>query len=162
MTAGGFTYDIARARRESYPSPARSPTSSRRALDEDLRRRDFTVNAIAIALGGEQPGQVIAAPRALDDLDRRLLRVLHDRSFIDDPTRLLRLARYASRLGFAVEPRHAALAAAALAEGALETVSGARIGAELRLLAREPDPIAALRGARAAGPRPRDPSRLRA
>jgi tRNA nucleotidyltransferase (CCA-adding enzyme) len=69
--------------------------------------------------------------------------VLHDRSFSDDPTRLLRLARYASRLGFSVEPHTRSLADAAVREGAVGTVSGARVGTELRLLAREPDPVAA-------------------
>ena len=70
--------------------------------------------------------------------------MLHDRSFLDDPTRLLRLVRYASRLGFTVEPHTGELAAQATSDGALGTVSGARIGAELRLLALEPDPIAAM------------------
>ncbi len=143
VTAGGFTYDVARARRERYPSPGALPEVEPAGIDEDLLRRDFTVNAIAVALDGEQPGQVHAAPRAIEDLDRRLLRVLHDRSFIDDPTRLLRLVRYASRLGFAAEPATEGLARGALDEGALATVSGPRIGAELRLLAREPDPVAA-------------------
>ena len=113
-------------------------------LDEDLRRRDFTVNAIAIALAGERAGELTAAPDALEDLEARRLRVLHDGSFIDDPTRLFRLVRYASRLGFEIEPHTRALAEGAIAAGALDTVSGPRIGAELRLLAREPDPVRAL------------------
>ena len=144
VNAGGFSYDVARARRERYPSPGALPDVEPAPIAEDLLRRDFTVNAIAVALGGEDRGSVRAAPSALDDLDAGVLRVLHDRSFIDDPTRLLRLARYASRLGFDPEPATLALARAALGEGALATVSGPRIGAELRLLAREPDPIAAL------------------
>jgi tRNA nucleotidyltransferase (CCA-adding enzyme) len=77
-----------------------------------------------------------------------VLRVLHDRSFADDPTRLLRLARYAARLGFAAEPQTDELAAAAVAGGAVATVSGDRIGNELRLLAREPQPAALLALAR--------------
>ena len=77
--------------------------------------------------------------------------MLHDRSFLDDPTRLLRLVRYASRLGFTVEPHTGELAAQATSDGALSTVSGARVGAELRLLAREPDPIAALMALSARG-----------
>ncbi len=144
VNAGGFSYDVARARRERYPSPGALPDVEPAPIAEDLLRRDFTVNAIAVALGGEDRGSVRAAPSALDDLDAGVLRVLHDRSFIDDPTRLLRLARYASRLGFDPEPATLALARAALGQGALATVSGPRIGAELRLLAREPDPIAAL------------------
>lgn len=140
----GFTYDIARARVESYPFPGALPEVRPASLSEDLLRRDFTVNAIAIALGGPEAGALAAAPRALKDLDRRVLRVLHDHSFIDDPTRLLRLARYAARLGFEIEPHTAELAQMAVQGGALKTVSGPRIGTELRLLAREPDPVAAL------------------
>ena len=79
-------------------------------------------------------------PGALDDLGRGTLRVLHDESFRDDPTRLLRLARYAGRLTFAPDEHTAGLARQAIGEGALETVSGARLGTELRLLAGEADP----------------------
>ncbi len=141
----GFTYDIARARRETYQHPGALPDVAPASLEEDLLRRDFTVNALAIALAGAAPGRLHGAPRALDDLAGRRLRVLHDASFIDDPTRMLRLARYASRLGFGIEPHTRALLGQALAEDALATVSGPRIGAELRLLAGEPDPVAALR-----------------
>jgi tRNA nucleotidyltransferase (CCA-adding enzyme) len=135
----GFTYDIARAREETYQHPGALPAVTPANLEKDLKRRDFTVNAIAIALDGN----IIAAPGALEDLEARRLRVLHERSFIDDPTRLLRLARYESRLGFATEPHTRELARAAIRGGALGMVSGARVGSELRLLAREPDPIAA-------------------
>jgi tRNA nucleotidyltransferase (CCA-adding enzyme) len=139
----GFSYDLARARRETYSDPGALPDVEPADLPEDLRRRDFTVNAIAIALGGPEAGKVTAARGAIEDLAARQLSVLHDHSFIDDPTRLLRLARYRSRLRFEVEPRTSDLAREAIESGALETVSGPRIGAELRLLAREPDPIAA-------------------
>jgi tRNA nucleotidyltransferase (CCA-adding enzyme) len=142
----GFAFDIARARRERYPHPGALPEVVPARLDEDLLRRDFTVNAIAMALGEPEPGAVAAAPHALADLEARRLRVLHRESFRDDPTRLLRLIRYAARLGFAIEDETAGLAADAVAAGALGTVSGARVGAELRLLAREPDPVAALAG----------------
>jgi tRNA nucleotidyltransferase (CCA-adding enzyme) len=144
VRAGGFDYDIARARTETYAHPGALPDVAPASLEQDLRRRDFTVNALALALGGPRAGELIALPRALEDLDARLLRVLHDRSFIDDPTRTLRLVRYASRLGFEIEPHTRALALDAVRGGALTTVSGPRIGAELRLLARERDPLAAL------------------
>ncbi len=144
LTLDGFTYDIARARRETYAHPGALPYVEPASLYEDLRRRDFTVNAIAVALGGPLAGALTAVPSALQDLAAGTLRVLHERSFIDDPTRLLRLVRYRTRLSFAVEPLTLELARAAVANGALATVSGARIGAELRLLAREPDPLAAL------------------
>jgi tRNA nucleotidyltransferase (CCA-adding enzyme) len=144
VNAAGFTYDIARARRETYAHPGALPEVEPAPLDEDLIRRDFTVNAIAVALGGAVPGELRAAPHALEDLEAGRLRVLHDRSFIDDPTRLLRLVRYAARLGFEIEPHTLSLARDAIAGGALETVSGSRIGSELRLLAREPDPVRAM------------------
>ncbi len=147
----GFSYDIARARREAYAHPGALPDVEPATLAEDLRRRDFTVNAIAIALTGRLAGALDAVPSALEDLASRRLRVLHDESFRDDPTRLLRLARYWSRLAFAVEPHTLALAEAAAQRGAIGTISGARVGRELRLLAREPDPLSALERLRELG-----------
>jgi tRNA nucleotidyltransferase (CCA-adding enzyme) len=136
--------DLAMIRAESYPCPGALPVVRLGSPEEDLDRRDFTVNAIAVALAEEHLGRVRAVAGALDDLAARRLRVLHDTSFLDDPTRILRLVRYATRLGFEVEPHTAALAAAALAAGALKTVSGPRLGAELRLAFAEPDPVAPL------------------
>ena len=141
----GFTFDIARARAETYERPGALPEVTPAGLEQDLLRRDFTVNAIAIGLAEPGPGEVHAPDGALDDLEGRLLRVLHDRSFEDDPTRMLRLARYASRLGFSAEPHTRDLLEAAIAADAPATVSGSRLGSELRLLAREADPVAALR-----------------
>jgi tRNA nucleotidyltransferase (CCA-adding enzyme) len=140
----GHTYDIARSRRETYARPGALPDVEPAALVEDLLRRDFTVNAIAMALAGEVAGELTAAPQALEDLEGRRLRVMHDRSFIDDPTRMFRLARYAARLGFAIEAHTRDLASAAIHTGALRTVSGPRVGAEVRLLAREDDSVKGL------------------
>ncbi len=140
VEAGGHVYDLATARAESYATPGALPDVRPGTLEEDLLRRDFTVNAVAVALDG----RVAAVPHAFEDLDARVLRVLHERSFLDDPTRLLRLARYATRLGFGVEPATGVLADAAVAGGALATVTPARIGSELRLLLRERSAMAAL------------------
>jgi tRNA nucleotidyltransferase (CCA-adding enzyme) len=136
--------DIAELRAESYPAPGALPDVRSGSVEEDLARRDFTVNAISLPLGGARRGELIAVEGALEDLQQGRLRVLHEQSFRDDPTRLLRLARYAARLGFEVETRTAELARAALAERALDTVSGARIGAELRLALGEADALATL------------------
>jgi tRNA nucleotidyltransferase (CCA-adding enzyme) len=136
--------DIATRRTESYPEPGALPEVRRGSTYQDLQRRDFTVNAIAVLLGGASRGELLAVPRALEDLAAARLRVLHERSFLDDPTRLLRLARYLARLGFEPEERTAELATEALLAGALATVSGARIGGELRLALGEPDPAATL------------------
>ncbi|MET0559536.1 MAG: hypothetical protein ABW065_12840, partial [Solirubrobacterales bacterium] len=136
----GLAVGVAAARTETYPAPGALPVVRPAALEEDLRRRDFTVNAVAVGLDGRQHG---SGPWR-EDLDGRLLRVLHDGSFADDPTRLWRAARYAARLGFALEERTERLARAAVSDGALDTVSGPRVGAELLLALDEPDPEAAL------------------
>ncbi len=149
VAAGGFSYDIGRARAETYSRPGALPDVTPAGLGADLKRRDFTVNALAVALGGPEPGRLVALPGALDDLRAETLRILHAASFLDDPTRLLRLARYQERLGFSIEPHTRELAIQAARRGALETVSGPRIGNELRLLVREPDPIRALGALRA-------------
>ncbi|HVR05719.1 MAG TPA: hypothetical protein VMS02_06730, partial [Solirubrobacteraceae bacterium] len=141
---GGARIDVARARRERYAAPGALPDVEPASLAEDLLRRDFTVNAIALALAGKRRGELRAAPHACEDLRAGRLRVLHGRSFEDDPTRLLRLARYRTRLGFAVQEETAGLAEQAVAGGALATVSGARLGAELRLVLAEPDPVVTL------------------
>ena len=145
VQADGCEYDLARARTETYAAPGALPDVRRASLAEDLHRRDVTVNAIALSLDG----RLLHVEGALADLDAGVLRVLHDGSFVDDPTRLWRVARYAARLGFTVEPRTRALAAAADPS----TVSGDRLGAELRLALREPDPFAALRAAEELNPR---------
>jgi tRNA nucleotidyltransferase (CCA-adding enzyme) len=147
----GGRIDIATARRERYPSPGALPQVEAAPLQEDLSRRDFTVNAIAVALAGSHRGELHGAPHALEDLHAGCLRVLHEQSFSDDPTRLLRLARYRERLGFAVEEHTAELARRALSEGALGRVSGARIGAELRLALGELRAPQALEGMRELG-----------
>jgi tRNA nucleotidyltransferase (CCA-adding enzyme) len=133
----GWRIDVAMARREHYPEPGALPVVEPATIEEDLDRRDFTVNAIAVTL---DDSRLLAADGALEDLAARRLRVFHDRSFIDDPTRLIRMARYAERLGFDVEPHTAALAAAA----GFGTLSGGRLGAELRLALAEADPVAVL------------------
>ena len=138
VEAPGLRFDLGAARRERYPRPGALPEVALGAsLAEDLARRDFTVNAIAVRL---DDGEVVAHPSALQDLRDGVLRVLHDGSFLDDPTRLLRLARYSARLGFRAEEHTDALAHEAIAAGAPATVTGPRLGAELRLLAREPQP----------------------
>jgi tRNA nucleotidyltransferase (CCA-adding enzyme) len=136
VRVAGCAFDLVRARAESYARPGALPDVRPGTLDDDLRRRDVTVNAMALRLDGT----LVAVDGAQDDLRDGVLRVLHDASFVDDPTRVWRVARYAARLGFAVEEHTRALAAAADPT----TVSGDRLGAELRLALGEPDPLAAL------------------
>jgi len=140
----GCAYDLVRARAEAYAHPGALPDVRPGSLDEDLHRRDVTVNAMALGLDGE----LHAVPGALEDLHAGVLRVLHDGSFVDDPTRVWRIGRYAARLGFGVDEHTRALAAKADPS----TVSGDRLGAELRLALREPDPAAALAAVRDLNP----------
>jgi tRNA nucleotidyltransferase (CCA-adding enzyme) len=132
--AGEHEIDIATAREEVYQHPGALPVVRPAiSVEADLRRRDFTINAMALPLRGE--------PRLIDphngraDLEAGLLRVLHERSFVDDPTRALRAARYAARFGFELEPGTAKL----LQETDLGTVSADRRQAELLRLAAEPN-----------------------
>jgi tRNA nucleotidyltransferase (CCA-adding enzyme) len=127
----GTQIDLAATRAETYPRPGALPVISRADLRSDLARRDFTVNAMAVALS---PGSELVDPHGgLADVERGVLRTLHERSLIDDPTRALRAARYASRYGFELDTGTEAQLRAA----DLRTVSGERIDAELRKLARE-------------------------
>ncbi len=151
VTDGELTFDLVRARAERYPAPGALPDVAPGTLESDLARRDFTVNAIALALSGERTGELRAVPHALADLEQGLIRVLHERSFVDDPTRLLRAVRYATRLGFEIEPGTAELARAAVSAGALDTVSGPRIRDELLDLLREPGAPASIAGLEALG-----------
>jgi tRNA nucleotidyltransferase (CCA-adding enzyme) len=127
----GHQIDIAAARSESYPQPGALPVVGGADLADDLRRRDFTINAMAIPLQGEP--HLIDPHGGEADLATRQLRVLHDDSFIDDPTRALRAGRYAARFGFELEVRTAEL----IRQANLATVSAERREAELLRLAAE-------------------------
>ena len=134
IAARGVRLDLARLRRERYESPGTLPTvSATRSVEADLARRDFTVNAMALRITGEASGAFVDPWHGLDDLAARQLRVLHDRSFIDDPTRLWRGARTAAIADLVPDEETARL----IAEGVyhLGTVSGERIAAELRFTA---------------------------
>jgi tRNA nucleotidyltransferase (CCA-adding enzyme) len=128
----GVELDLATTRTETYPRPGALPEVRRATLAEDLARRDFTINAMAVPLAGDP--ELIDPHGGAGDLARGVLRVLHERSFVDDPTRALRAARYAARYGFALDPNTERL----LREADLETVSRDRSDAELRKLASDP------------------------
>ena len=143
IAADGFGLDVACSRAERYPHPGDLPQVRPASLAEDLLRRDFSVHAIAVGVSADEVGQIIAAPGSLEDLEARQLRVIHRGSFRDDPTRLLRLVRYAARLEFVIEPETKGLAKEAAADGALATVSVSRIGSEMRLILAEASAISA-------------------
>ena len=140
--------DLVTARREVYPRSGDLPRVFPGSVLEDLSRRDFSINALALPLWEKAP-QVLDPEGGLADLDAGLVRVLHERSFRDDPTRLLRAARYGQRLGFELEGQTRRWVADAVAKGFLVRVSGDRIRQELARIFEEKQPRPALR--RAAG-----------
>lgn len=138
LFADGLALDLITARHEVYPLPGALPVVTPGTLDDDLRRRDFTINAIAIDLAPQRLGTVLDPLGGQADLGHGVVRVLHDGSFVDDPTRLLRGIRYQCRLGFAFDTHTAALYDAASTAGVLGTVSVQRLSHEfVRLLAEE-------------------------
>jgi tRNA nucleotidyltransferase (CCA-adding enzyme) len=131
--------DIARARAETYPHPGALPEVSPAPITEDLARRDFTINAMAYPIGSDE--ELLDPHGGLDDLKGGRLRIIHERSFIDDPTRALRAARYVARFGLDLDPDTERL----LREADLSTVSADRITSEFARIAVEEHPSASLR-----------------
>jgi tRNA nucleotidyltransferase (CCA-adding enzyme) len=166
VTSSGYPeIDITTARKERYRKPGALPAVTAGRLKDDLLRRDFSINAIAVDL---TDGAMHDPARGENDIRDRVVRVLHDRSFIDDPTRIFRAARLAARLGFTIEPHTAELMHAAIEAGALDTISKERIWRELFLAMDETEAPAILndlasRGALTAlfGPRPSPDLRAR-
>lgn len=143
--------DIAQARSETYAAPGALPDVTPADIETDLTRRDFAINAIALAIWEDRFGEIVEYPGASDDLLARRLRVLSDNSFIDDPTRLLRLLRYGARLGFTADPQTEQLARDAVDAGVVSSVSGPRIRDELLDLLAERSAVVALESMNALG-----------
>jgi tRNA nucleotidyltransferase (CCA-adding enzyme) len=135
---GISSLDFATARLEFYAHSAALPEVESSSIKADLHRRDFTINTLAIRLDSGHYGQLLDFYGAEQDLEEGLIRVLHSLSFIEDPTRIMRAARFEQRLGFAIEPRTAELIDNALPM--LARVSGERIRHELYLILCEPEP----------------------
>lgn len=132
------TLDLAQTRDERYERPGALPTVRPATIDRDLARRDFTVNAMALALAEKDAGRLLDPHGGQQDLVARRLRVLHDRSFQDDATRMLRGLRYEGRLGFHLEPTTERLLRRDLSY--LDTISGPRLRRELLAILGEEHP----------------------
>ncbi|MBI3298784.1 MAG: CCA tRNA nucleotidyltransferase [Elusimicrobia bacterium] len=142
--ASGERLDVARARTEHYPEPAALPVVSPATIEEDLKRRDFTVNAMARLLTPDGVGKRLDPFRGETDLDSKILKVLHRQSFRDDPTRLFRGARYAGRLGLKPDAETAELIKESVARKDPALVSRERLRQELWRILEERDPGPAL------------------
>ncbi len=132
--------DIATARRERYGMPGALPDVSPASIDADLGRRDFSVNAMSVALAPSAWGRLLDPFGGQRDLAARRLRVLHPLSFVEDPTRIFRGARYAARLGLKPDAGFVRALALAWKVGEYPALSGQRLRAELDLVMDEPDP----------------------
>lgn len=135
--------DIASARAETYERPGALPTVRPSTIGDDLRRRDVSINAMALALNPGRFGELLDPHGGAADAAAGVLRALHAASFLDDPTRILRMARFAARFGFAPEPQTARWLAEALDARVFDFLSADRLRHEVYLMLFEPDPAAA-------------------
>ncbi|MHC4607594.1 MAG: CCA tRNA nucleotidyltransferase, partial [Planctomycetota bacterium] len=142
---GDATLDVVTARSETYARPGALPTVRPGTIHDDLLRRDFTVNAMAASLVPHSFGELIDFHRGKDDLDRGLIRVLHEGSFRDDPTRIWRAIRYEQRLGFTIDAETETLLRRDLAH--MDQLSGDRVRHEIERILAEDRPEKTLRRA---------------
>lgn len=140
----GYRLDFVSARREFYPYPAALPTVESARIKEDLYRRDFTVNAMAISLNPDSFGLLVDYFCGYSDLMEGLIRVLHNLSFVEDPTRIIRAVRFCSKYGWQIEEETYGFMLRALKEKRLAEVSLPRLWNELKQILLEDDPVPAV------------------
>jgi tRNA nucleotidyltransferase (CCA-adding enzyme) len=143
--AGQVDGSISAARDEVYERPGAKPESRFAGITEDLRRRDFSINAIAISLNVQSRGLLLDPTNGLADLERQEVRALSIHAFTNQPVRLLRILRYCARMGFKMESRTQEWFDLAMERGLDKTINGADVGHEIRALAREDNPVPALK-----------------
>jgi tRNA nucleotidyltransferase (CCA-adding enzyme) len=141
----GLKVDVASARWEVYDSPAALPTVESASIKMDLYRRDFTVNTLAIQLNPKSFGELIDFFGGVKDIKEKMIRVLHNLSFVEDPTRVFRAIRFEQRFGFQIAKHTQNLMRNAVKVGFLERLSGGRVLSEIILILQEEDPLPALR-----------------
>ena len=141
----GARVDVATLRKEEYEEPGALPRVGPGSLADDLARRDFTVNAMAVEVAEAKVPVLVDPSGGREDLRRKRIRALHPLSFRDDPTRAFRAVRYANRLGFRIDPGTRARIREAARGGALDTISADRLRREIALLFSEPNRAAAVR-----------------
>ncbi len=145
LLPGGERVDVATTRTEFYDYPAALPRVEQASIRQDLFRRDFTVNAMAASLKGEDFGRLVDPFGGFADLERRRIRVLHNLSFIDDPTRIFRAIRYENRYGFEMDAHTLSLARACVEMHLVGELSSARLRDELQALLSEEEIAASIR-----------------
>jgi len=144
LFANEFKIDVATARMEYYERPAAPPTVELSSIKMDLFRRDFTINTLAIELRPRAFGQLLDFFGGGRDVKEGVIRVLHNLSFVEDPSRIFRAIRFEQRFGFHIGKHTQGLMKNAIAMGLLERLSGARLFSELALILREENPLPVL------------------
>lgn len=137
--------DFATARRETYIKPAALPTVEFGSFRDDLIRRDFTVNAMAISLNDGDFGKLIDFFDGVSDIEKKCIKALHNKSFVDDPTRILRGIRMEKRLGFTIEPHTANLIRKSIEKEIYKRVEKPRLRDEIMLMLKEREPFHIIR-----------------
>lgn len=130
--------DFATTRKETYSRGGAFPKVESSNIKDDLFRRDFTINALALSINHKTWGKVIDPFKGMADLKAKKIKILHDKSFIDDPTRILRAARFMQRLGFGIDTKTLAILKSSVAQGALQTIKPQRYQKEFDKILKEP------------------------
>ena len=136
--------DLATARKETYSRPGALPKVTPGSIAEDLHRRDFTVNAMALGISGPLAGELLDPTSGLNDIEQKLIRSIHHGGFQDDATRIFRAVRYEQRLGFRMAPETYSHLGEALESGMLTTISSDRLRRELARMLSEEKPLQTL------------------
>ncbi len=140
----GRAVDFVTARKEIYPRPGAMPVVKPSGIHDDLFRRDFTINAIALGINSSHWGEIVDPFLGIKDLKAGKIRILHEKSFIDDPTRILRAARFEQRLQFKIEPATFKILKHAIAQGALDSIKPQRCFKEYKKINQEKNPQLAM------------------
>ena len=147
----GFKIDVASARYEYYKTPAALPTVERSSIKSDLFRRDFTINSLAICLNSNDYGTIIDFFGANRDLKDKSIRVIHNLSFVEDPTRIFRAIKFANRFDFKIGKVTSSLIKNAINVDCFKNLSGLRVLSELKQIFEEDDPIPAIKSLQSYG-----------
>lgn len=142
--ASGSHFDFVTAREENYSAPAKLPDIRPSSFEKDLKRRDFAINAMAVWLAPDRFGELLDPFDGQGDIKSKQIRVLHGKSFIDDPTRLFRAARFSARLGFSIQPETELLVLESIQKQIPALLSPARLRNELELILLDSNPLDAL------------------
>jgi tRNA nucleotidyltransferase (CCA-adding enzyme) len=145
LLPGNVRAELNQTRSETYDRPGKPPTTSPATINEDLRRRDFTINAMALSLNPGSKGLLLDPFNGVADIEAKVLRILHGYAFLEDPIRLIRATRLSARFHWPLEERTQARFDAAKENNYVEYVGKRAVGAELEQLAHEDDPITVMR-----------------